>query len=81
MRSTQADQRDGETRNEQLESRGVPKGASPVRRGAVGKGRVRTSSAAYPTHILGAMRAMTRLETVTETLRQVLTVLAPLAPD
>jgi hypothetical protein len=33
------------------------------------------------THILGAMRARTRLETVTETLRHVLTTLAPLAPD
>jgi transposase len=33
------------------------------------------------THILGAMRAMTRLETVTETLRHVLNVLAPLVPN
>lgn len=33
------------------------------------------------THILGAMRAMTRLETVTETLRHALNVLAPLVPD
>jgi transposase len=33
------------------------------------------------THILGAMREMTRLETVTETMRHTLNVLAPLAPD
>jgi transposase len=33
------------------------------------------------THILGAMRAMTRLETVTETLRHTLNVLATIAPD
>lgn len=33
------------------------------------------------THILGAMRAMTRLETVTETLRYALNMLATLAPD
>ncbi len=40
-------------------------------------GRQRSDS----THILGAMRAMTRLETVTETLRHVLNTLAPIAPD
>lgn len=33
------------------------------------------------THILGAMRAMTRLETVTETLRHVLNILATAAPE
>jgi transposase len=40
-------------------------------------GRQRSDS----THILGAMRAMTRLETVTETLRHVLNMLATTAPE
>ena len=40
-------------------------------------GRQRTDS----THILGAMRAMTRLEGVTETLRHALNVLAEVAPE
>jgi transposase len=40
-------------------------------------GRQRSDS----THILGAMRAMTRLETVTETLRHALNMLAATAPD
>ena len=40
-------------------------------------GRQRSDS----THILGAIRAMTRLETVTETLRHALNVLATTAPD
>ena len=40
-------------------------------------GRQRSES----THMLGAMCAMTRLETVTETLRHVLNTLVPIAPD
>jgi transposase len=41
------------------------------------RGRQRSDS----THILGAMRMMTRLETVTETLRHALNILAVTAPD
>ena len=40
-----------------------------------------TSPAAYPTHVLAAIRALNRLELVAETMRHTLNVLATVAPD
>jgi transposase len=49
--------------------------------GRLKKGAKRTSSAAYPTHVLAAIRDLHRLENVGETLRQALNHLASRAPD
>ncbi len=49
--------------------------------GAVEKGRKRTSSAAYPTQILAAIRTINRLELVIETVRHALNRLAVVDPN
>ena len=45
------------------------------------KGAQRTSSAAYPTHVLAAIQALNRLACVGETLRQALNRIAVVAPE
>jgi len=49
--------------------------------GRLEKGAQRTSSAAYPTHILAAVRTINRLELVLETVRFALNRLAAVAPE
>ena len=49
--------------------------------GRLEKGTVCTSSAVYPTHVLAAIRALSRLELLGETVRHALNAVAVCAPD
>jgi transposase len=79
--SMQDTRHDSARRNEQLESRVPRKVHARFGGGRLEKGGLRTSPAAYPTHVVAAIHGLNRLECVGETLRYALNQLAVVAPD